>query len=268
MAPRLGAQVHRAGSLLREGAVMDSSFSFPVELIGPSELQTQSPRRVLLTGHGVQIIIAGAILLALAAAGVVWVGSYAQQQTQRDSLLLRSGRQAEAAITRLQSSGTFAPRVNYTFTAGDATYAGQARVPTKMAHALAGSRSLPVLYLPDNPAISRPAVLLHSPHSEEALFIAPAVAAFLGLLLFVLLFDERRMAVQGTPVLAVITKCTRARNGFLLDYAFRLENQQVIKGHGWYQTYQEPGAGIWALYLRKKPRRNVPYPLSCCRIVG
>lgn len=246
---------------------MESNFSFAAEFTGPYELRAETPRRALLTWTGIQMALTGTVLLAFAAAGAVWVFRYNTQQTQRDSALGHGGQRAQGAITELQSSGPFEPRVDYTFTVGGASYTGQARVPASLVHTLADSASLPVLYLPANPAINHPAGWQPSPNSALAMLAAPAISALLGLLLFVPLFMEQRIATEGTPVLATITKCTRARSGYLLNYAFQLENGKAVKGHGWYETWQEPGTGIWALYLPRHPRRNLPYPLSYCRVL-
>lgn len=253
---------------LCEGDEMQPTFSFSAELTGPQELTTQGTRRVLLTGHGIQMAIAGAMLVALAAAGTVWVGRDAMRQMQRNSALLQSGRQTQGTITQFQSPGTFEARVNYTFTAGGAAYTGEARVPGHLSQSLANSVSLPILYLPENPVINRPAGWQRSPRAEMALLVAPVVSALLGFLLFVPLFVERRMAAEGMPVLAIVTKCTRARHGFLLNYAFHLEDGTAVKGRGWYESWQEPGTGIWAIYLPRNPRRNLPYPLSYCRVIA
>jgi hypothetical protein len=246
---------------------MDSPFTFPTEFTGPSELRSPPPRRVSLTGHGFRMAIAAAILLALAAAGVVWIAQYATQRARRDSVLHHSGRQTNATIARVQTSGTFEPRVDYTFTLDGVTYAGHARLSTRMADTLSGTQSLTVLYFPANPAINYPAGLERSPHSDMALLVAPAISALLGCLLFVPLFVERRMAAEGVPVIATVTKCARARYGYFLNYAFHLESGTSIKGRGWYHAWQEPGTAIWAICLPKTPRRNLPYPLNYCRVI-
>lgn len=246
---------------------MDSPFTLPAELTGPSELRTPPPRRVSLTGHGFQMAIAAAILLALAAAGAVWIAQYAAQQAQRDSALHQSGRVAEGHITQQLSSDSFPSRISYSFTVDDKTYTGEFRVSQPMARDLARSKSLSVLYLPSNPGINQPVAWHSSPRSDMALLVAPAISALLGFLLFVPLFVERRMAAEGVPVIATVTKCARARHGHFLNYAFRLENGTSVKGRGWYQNWQDPGTAIWAIYLPKTPRRNLPYPLSYCRVV-
>lgn len=246
---------------------MEPTLSFSAELAAPYELRAQTPRRATLTGNGIQMTIAAAILLSLAAAGVVWALRYDAQQAQRNSALLQTGQRTVATITQFDSSNAYKPTVDYTFTAGGATYAGHAPVPVRLAQTLAGAKSLPILYVPANPALNRPAGWQQRSASLTILLAAPAFSALLGLLLFMPMIAERRMAVHGTPVLAVITKCTRAREGYLLNYAIRLADGKAVKGHGWYETYQEPGTGIWTLHMPGNPRRNLPYPLTYCRTI-
>jgi hypothetical protein len=245
---------------------MDTTYPSSAEFTVPAELRGRIPRRVRLTGSGFQIALAAAILLALGAAGAMWVGSAALQQRQHNSALHKSGREIEGAITRHPVPSSVDARVRYTFRAGGATYSGDARVPEDLAHSLAISKKLLILYLPANPAINRPAAWEPSPSSQLALLLAPAIAAVLGLLLCIPLSIEHRMAAQGRPALAVVRKCTKGRNGYLIKYELRLgDDEKTIDGRGWCKSHQEPGNGIWVLYLPEAPRRNLPYPLSYCR---
>lgn len=247
---------------------METAFSFSAELTAPDELRGRTPRRALLSGNGIQIVIASAILLALAAAGVLWSGRRAATQSQMDSALSRNGLQTEATITHFQTIGPFNPRVNYTFTANGKTYAGAARAPGSLKHALAGFSSLPVVYLPANPAMNRPAAWQRSSLLQVITRAVPLFAAVLGFLLFVPLVMERRMAAYGAPVLAVITRCAPARTGYVIKYEFRTENGAPIRGRGWYKSRQELGTSIWVLCRPKSPGRNLLYPLSYWRVIG
>jgi hypothetical protein len=246
---------------------MESAFTVSAELTAPAELRGPTPRRVRLTMSGFHMVIAAAILFALTAAGAVWVGRDAASQRQRDSAFRQYGRPTTAAITKYHLSGSLEPRVNYSFNAGRRTYTGTALVPKPLAPALAASHSLAVLYLPADPAINRPAAWDPSRRSDLALLVAPIFAALLGILLFVPLAVEYRMAALGTPVVAVVRKSAVGRNGFLVHYEFRLQDDSLVKGRGWYKAHQEPGAGIWVLYLPDRPGRNLPYPLTYCRPV-
>ncbi|MGH9589427.1 MAG: hypothetical protein ACRD25_03485 [Terracidiphilus sp.] len=246
---------------------MYTTFSFSAELTAPAELRGRTPRRVLLTGSGIQMAIAAAILLTLAAAGAVWAGSAAVRERQHNSALHNHGRETEGAITRLEVSNSLESRVSYTFSAGGATYSGEARVPENLIRPLAKSKSLPILYFPANPAINHPVAWEPSPDSQLVLLVAPAIAAVLGLALFIPLGIEHRMAAEGKPALAVVRKCTRGKSGYLVKYEFRLGDETPIEGQGWCKNQQELGNGIWVLYLRGRPRRNLPYPLTYYRAI-
>src|SRR6185437_10709191 len=103
---------------------MDTTYPSSAEFTVPAELRGRIPRRVLLTGSGFQIALAAAILLALGAAGAVWVGSAALQQRQHNSALHKSGREIEGAITGHPVPSSVDARVRYTFRAGGAMYSG------------------------------------------------------------------------------------------------------------------------------------------------
>lgn len=246
---------------------METTFSFPAELTAPAELRGRTPRRVLLTANGIQMTLAAAILLALAAAGAVWAGSVGVGQRQPNSALHKNGRETEGAITRLDVSNSLGSRVSYTFSAGGATYSGEARVPRELAHSLAGTKNLSILYLPANPAINHPAAWKPFRLLQLASIMAPVIAVVLGLLLFILLAIEHRMAAKGKPALAVVKKCALGKSGYLIQYQFRLDDETPIEGQGWCKGPQEFGNGIWVLYLSERPRRNLPYPLTYCRIL-
>lgn len=246
---------------------MDTAYSFPAELTAPVELRGRTPRRVLFTASGVLVGIAAAILLALAAAAVVWAGGAAARQRQQNSALHKSGRETKGAITRLRVTSSLESQVSYTFTAGDATYTGEARVPAEVARSLAGFKSLAILYLPTNPAINQPADWESSPHLQLAFLVAPIIAALLGLMLLILLGLEYRMAAEGRPALAMVSQCRRGRNGYLIHYRIRIGDETTIKGRGWCESPQEPGNGIWVLFQPGKSRRSLPYPLTYCRVL-
>jgi hypothetical protein len=245
---------------------MDSAFIFPAELTAPNELRGQTPRRTLFSGSGVQMALSAALLLALAVAGVVWMSESASRRTERNAELRRSGVQTSGNITSLQSSASPEPTVTYTFTIHGSAFTGQASVPPQFAHTLSRAGTLPILYLPANPAINHPAAWTLS--SNRAMLVAPLIAAMLGLLLFLPLGVEWRLAAEGAPVLAVVSKCARGRSGFLVHYEFRLEDGTRIAGRGWCKNNQLQGEGIWVLCSPKNPRRNLPYPLTYCRVLS
>jgi hypothetical protein len=245
---------------------MDSSFTFPAELTAPFELRGQLPRRIVPTGSGVQMAFATALLLALAASSAVWAGMTVSRHKKENAALSSSGQQVTAQIRHVWTAGALEPRISYVFTVNGTDYTAMSRLPKPLVKTLAHSATLPVRYLPANPAVNHPAAWEESPRSESTLLLAPAIAALLGLSLLLPLGIERRMANQGRPALAMVKKCTRSRSGYLVNYEFRPEGGTAIRGRGWYQAHQEPGEGIWVLYLPKAPRRNFPYPLCYWKV--
>lgn len=246
---------------------MDSSFSFPAELTAPFELRGDVPRRTLLTGSGVQMVFATAILLGIAAASSVWVSMTISRHARQSAALKYSGQQITGRIDHVWPSGSLGPRISYEFTVNGTDYTAGSRVPKTLLKTLPRSGTLPVRYLPGNPAINHPAGWEETPQSEFTLLLAPVIALLLGLSLLLPLSIERRMATQGRPVLAMVKKCTASRIGYLVHYEFRPHDGPAICGRGWYQYQQERGEGIWVLYLPKSPRRNVPYPLAYFRVI-
>lgn len=77
---------------------MDTTYSFPAEFTVPAELKGLTPRRVLPTGSGIQMALAAAILLALAAAGVAWTGSPAARSAPQSQLAVLVAAAVAAAL--------------------------------------------------------------------------------------------------------------------------------------------------------------------------
>lgn len=245
---------------------MDSSVCFAGDLTAPSELRGQSPRVIFLTGNGIQLALAVAILLGLAAASAVWAGMTVSRNRKETAELNAQGQEVTGQVKLVSTSGSLEPRVAYSFTINGTEYDSEVRVPKPLARSIAHSGSLLIRYLPANPAVNHPAQWNYSSLSEMALFAAPVIAAVLGLMLLLPLGRERRMAAEGVPALAMVKKCTQTRTGYVVNYEFRLGSGPKVKGRGWFHDHQEPGEGVWILYLSKNPRRNVPYPLSYCRV--
>lgn len=78
----------------------------------------------------------------------------------------------------------------------------------------------------------------------------------------------RQLIAEGTPVLAVVTKCSRSSSsgGFLVKYEFHVGDGKVIKGAGWCENRQETGSNIWIVYLPQNPQVSRPYPMLNFRV--
>lgn len=150
-----------------------------------------------------------------------------------------------------------------------ATFAGKARVPKQLLHTVEDSKTLPVRYLPGNPALNHPAAWKGSmPSDRKTFLIFFGILALFGVGLLVSLFGERRLLAKGTPVLAMITSCQPASNGvgFVVKYAFSAGGRPLREGNGWLEKRQEVGAKTWVLYLPQKPRQNHTYPMLNVRL--
>ena len=160
------------------------------------------------------------------------------------------------------------PRVEYTFAVGGLFFTGESRVPKQIWPGLREGGSLPVRFLPGSPAANHPAAWEAPALRAWGPLIIPIVPAAFGILLLAQLRGQRRLAAQGLPATAVITKCGRgSKGGFWVEYEFQTADGSSAKGRGWPDCHMEVGATIVVLYLPQKPRLNQPYPMSYYRVV-
>lgn len=236
---------------------------FPIEMTSiPSELTGPLPRRLRLSTNGRRMAIAAVVISALAMAFALWVGFDRVQQLQHRAALRRDGRDTVGEITRLWSaSRSLKTRVSYTFTVNGLSFAGEARVPNQLVPSLSESGTLPIRYLPADPAVNHPAAWEWSALLDWDSFIAPIVGMALALFLFATLRSERRLVAEGFPTVGEITRCAPGRRGgFSVNFDFRMQNGGITKGGGWSQCHREIGERICVLYLPQNPRRNLSYP--------
>ena len=241
---------------------MDPNFS-SIELASiPRELTDPQPRRFRLSKNGSRMVIAAVIMLALAAAYGLWVGLDRIQQLQNRAALRHDGSETVGEITRLWSAGrSLKTRVSYTFAVNGMSFAGEVRVPNQLVRNLRESNTLPIRYLPANPAVNHPAAWEGSALLDWDSFVGPVVGMALALFLFVTLRSERRLVVEGVPAVGEITQCAPGRRGgFSVSFDFRTQDGSITKGSGWSQSHREIGERVCVLYLPKNPRRNLSYP--------
>ncbi len=241
---------------------MDANFS-PIEAASiPSELTGPLPRRLRLSRNGNRMATAAAIMLVLAVAFAFWIGLDRVQQLQHRAALRRTGRETVGKITRLWSaSRSLKTRVSYTFAVNGVSFAGEARVPNQLVTSLSESNTLPIRYLPANPAVNHPAAWEWSALLDWDSFVAPIIGLALALFLFATLRSERRLVIGGLPAVGEITRCTPgSRGGFSVNFDFRTQDGSITKGSGWSESRREIGERVCVLYLPQNPRRNLSYP--------
>jgi len=237
-------------------------------LVGPP------PRKTQLTGKGIALAVVTAVVVAIAAIYAFLISAEAFRQFQIRAALRGHGNETIGQINELRNPfHALKEHVDYTFVADGNTHTGEAIVPLELYHILKSASSLPIRYLPQNPAVNHPADWEWSAMSElDPCFLLFLVAG-LGCLLFIppQLRFQRRLAVEGVATMGVVTKCSvsgRYGEFISLRYEFRTEDGVLAHGRGSFQTQLEVGARILILYRPQKPSQNSPYPLSNWRIAA
>jgi hypothetical protein len=247
---------------------MDSDLSSIGMTIIPSELSGSLPRQLRLSKNGVKMATAATAMLILAVGFALSFAIGTLPQLQNETALHRDGIGTVGEITRLWSQGRpIVLKVSYTFVAAGSSYAGEARVPDRFWHSLHDSASLPIRYLPSNPAINHPAAWELSAFSDWDSLAAPIVGVALALFLLVPLRSERRLVAKGLPAVGEITQCTPGkRGGFSVSFDFRAQDGSITKGRGWSESRQQVGERVCVLYFPQNPRRNLSYPSPNYRV--
>ena len=236
----------------------------------PSELTGPLPRRLRMRPNGIQMATAGLVMLALSIFFILFPVRKMAKQMQITAALRTDGRDAVGEITRLweEREKHSNLHVGYTFTINGASFTGESSVPDHLWQSIRQSSSLPIRYLPANPAMNHPAEWEGATFSGmwllgSAVFILPFLVA---LAFFVMLLSERRLVAEGLLVAAVVKKCSSGRRGFSVMYEFRTQDENMIAGRGWSPCRHEIGTSVWVLYLPQNPRRNQPYPSLTYRV--
>jgi hypothetical protein len=78
--------------------------------------------------------------------------------------------------------------------------------------------------------------------------------------------SERKLLVNGTPAVGLVTSCTPGTRGsFSVKYEFRTEDGRVIQGKSG-GAPQKVGDTLCILYLPQDPRQSQPYPSGNYRV--
>jgi hypothetical protein len=248
----------------------------------PSELAGPLPRKVRATGGGAYLIFVATIFLVFAIAAGLWaVINTIQQATHREALRSNSSI-AAGTVTNIRRGKSMVV-VFYTFNVNGRPYVGKADAPWRLENEVERSfNALPVRYVPANPGVNHPATwewslfywiplstdLIHLPDFSREFnwLVAALMSGVFGILLFKGVRAQRMLLVEGTPVLGVVTMCTRgSRGSYSIEYEFRTESGNMTKGRS-SADRQEVGANICVLYSRSNPRRSQLYPSANYRI--
>ena len=228
----------------------------------PSELSGTVPRGVRLAGRSRSMPIVLALLIGGTVVSWSLYGKHAVNQVQQRSVLHNEGIETQAEITSLKRAGKGPYVVKYTFVANGQNISGLADVPPEPLRSLPESGPIAVRYLPSNPAINHPTAWEWSLSSEWFLiFVLTTLSVLCGVTIAGAPRD-RRLLVWGTPVTGIVSRCTPTKSAYSVQYEFRTQSAELVKGSGESLVRREGGECIWILYLPKDPRRNRPYPLS------
>ncbi|MGA9673189.1 MAG: hypothetical protein WBQ94_28580 [Terracidiphilus sp.] len=236
---------------------MDPTLHSAAASIIPSELTTPPPRRPRLSRDGYLMFVIAALFLAfgLAVGSGGWMDAI--QGIPNKAALRQGSSETIGAFVKWKPKSNTAV---YNFTVDGKTFMGQARVPVQLLYSVGHSVSLPIRYFPANPSVNHPADWEWSPDLDWEALVFLFVPMVLPVYMLLVMRLERRLLVEGTPAVAVVTKCTSVQGGIYLKYEFCAQDGRVINGNAEYRIRQEVGTRICILYLPETPRRNLPYP--------
>jgi hypothetical protein len=250
---------------------MDVADSSRMTLEAPSELVGPLPRAVTLNdGDGRYALI---VVLLFFVGGSIWLGwmGYDDFQQFKDRALLRSdGRIVLGEVTGFSSSRSGPTRVDYTFTFGGVTHAGEAAEAASWGPGLSLHKAdqIFVRFLPSDPAINHPDAW------EWSMAIGWSTIAFqifywlLGAFSLFYLCRCRTLPRLGNVAAGIVTSCVRKDDSFHIEYEFRTADGASMNGNSDRKEEYETGATVWVLYLPQRPRRNDLYPVPLFDIAG
>jgi hypothetical protein len=247
---------------------MDPQSAFPENWAPPRELTRALPRETQLTGRGKFMVTMAWLFLIAAIPLYVWMHNQQVQTGEHNELLRTQGKEANAEIVRLwrRDRGRVA-MVGYAFTANGGRLTGESSVPSAIWPGIQKAGFLPVRYLPSDPAINHPAAWEANTSPAWMPFVFPAMLAGGGAFLLWNLHRQSLLAAEGTPVVGVVTKCFRIKNGWVVRYQFRMKDGTVASGRDRRDRKLEAGVPVCVLYRPDNPRQNQLYPTCMHRVV-
>ena len=227
------------------------------------DLTENVPRKTRPNGNGVKGGFVALILLLLFLISGFQIGKGAVQEIRKRVELRDSGIEITGEVSRKWNEGrSLTPHISYTFKVDGQIIAGESEIPDGLEHSLRESNTLPIRYLPEDPAVNQPAQWEWSALAHWETFLVPIVFfAAPGIAIVLVLQRNRKLVAKGTPTAGVVAKCSAGgRIGFQVKYEFRTKEDIVIAGTGWSEEPREPGAKVCVIYSAEHPNRNQLYP--------
>lgn len=236
----------------------------------PPELQCLTPRKLRLNGTGASRLAWAFVALVIAGWFFTSYATKAAHESRVRNALRASGQQVDGELLGVtfgqdQESAT----VGYAFELNGKKFSGSAYAPEFFANELKLARSIPVRYLPSDPAINHPADWEWSPVDDIWELIASAPFAAWGLYILVGLLRSFHVVSEGAPALATVIDCydRGRRRGYRVEYEFHLGDGRKFTGRYTSNELPDVGAEVWVLYLQEDPRRNLPDANSSFSVV-
>jgi hypothetical protein len=233
----------------------------------PSELHGPLPRRVEMNSTDASfLLVVVVVCLGLGAVACGFDTFSTLNQIQKRAILRRDGRDTVGKVSATHG-GHGDSTVSYRFTVNGANYLGKAQMPNYRL-ILHESDEIAVRYLSSDPTVNHPA---DWEWSGQADLIPKVFALFfvtVGSVALVALFRDRNLARKGKPVEGIVIDCSPSKAEFRVVYEFRTEDGVPIRGSCNCAEGYEKGAGLWVLYLPRRPQRNHSYPMEYFSVVG
>lgn len=231
----------------------------------PDELTGPLPRKVRmnLSGGGARFLLILAWCCSVGGSSSLGWNCYHDASQYQIRAALRAGhREVIVGDVTGFSYGRYSPtNVYYAFTVDGRTYSGEATEPFggMTGEPLNKGGEIPIRFLPSNPTTNHPDGWEWSPGwfylAGEAFFTA------LGIVVFLVLLRDRKLARHGKAAPGVVLSCVRKAPSFRVEYEFRTECGASMRGNSESTDEYVAGARIWVLYLSKRPQRNHIYPM-------
>jgi hypothetical protein len=237
----------------------------------PDGLGYSGLRPVRLSGTGYAILVLSAIfvIVGLGLGSFLWNKSH-RERAEREQLE-HGGARAQATVVRLWRSGENGStrRMSYRFEVGGRVVTGTTGVPKTNWTALHTGDSVPVRYLPANPAVNHPEQWSRRVSPELLGLLIPLLFCGIASGFLLMVRCQSRLLSEGRPAPGVVVKARRSDKHVVVNYEFRLLSGAVRKGKSSCSGHNVPGLGseVCVIYDPDNPKRNALYPLSLVKLL-
>ena len=238
----------------------------------PDRLGYSSLRPVRLSRLGMIL----AVVIALFAIGGVVLGvvlaTKSRQEALERDMLREQGVVTDATVLRVWRNGgkENTPRVRYRFEVQGRELVASHSVPKAIWDTLQAGSSIPVRYVPAQPAINHPAEWNVRVMPWFVSVLVAAMFLVMTSVMSLLIRGQWRLLAEGRPAPGIVTGYKKTDKAVAMEYEFRLLSGALKKGRGGAasSTKKLPPVGsvVCILYEPDNPRRNGLYPLQLVRL--